>query len=446
MSLTTDQLVLLRDFFRALEDHPLEPGDKYYEPFLEQDTRSEAEDPIAEIRTRLRWTQSESVHLLTGQRGSGKSTELRRLKAGLEADGCVVFLRDMRNYMNLSTPVEVSDFLIAIMAALSDAIAERYGKSPRDRGFVERFSDWLQSEVDVNEVTLKAGLADVKGSLRDDPRFKERLQKHLHGLVTRIVREAHGFAREAVELVRSETGEANRRVVLLVDSVEQLRGVGAEQAEQVYRSAENLFSGHAESLLIPTLHVIYTIPPYLTPLAPGLGRALGGGMVCSLPSVHVRTPDGADDRDGLDVMRRIVARRSAEWDSVFTESQLDRIAVSCGGDLRDFFRVLRECLVKANNVSRAKLPVEDVVIEHTENHLRREMLPIAHQDRDWLRRIARTKTAELDAIENLPQLARFFDTNLVLNYRNSDDWYDIHPLLVDEIGVGAEPREAATGE
>jgi len=37
------------------------------------------------------------------------------------------------------------------------------------------------------------------------------------------------------------------------------------------------------------------------------------------------------------------------------------------------------------------------------------------------------------SIEELPRLAQFFDNNLVQNYRNGDDWYDIHPLLKDEI-------------
>ncbi len=35
--------------------------------------------------------------------------------------------------------------------------------------------------------------------------------------------------------------------------------------------------------------------------------------------------------------------------------------------------------------------------------------------------------------DELPRLALFFDNNLVQNYRNGDDWYDIHPLLKDEI-------------
>jgi hypothetical protein len=61
------------------------------------------------------------------------------------------------------------------------------------------------------------------------------------------------------------------------------------------------------------------------------------------------------------------------------------------------------------------------------------MLPIAAEDATWLRRIAESKRPELESIKELPRLARFFDTHLVLNYRNAEDWYDIHPLLQDVI-------------
>ena len=101
------------------------------------------------------------------------------------------------------------------------------------------------------------------------------------------------------------------------------------------------------------------------------------------------------------------------------------------GDLRDFFRLVKDCLVKSSAIRDMSLPMRDDVIEQAIHHLRRDMLPIAAEDADWLRRIAQTKEPELATITELPRLARFFDTHLVLNYRNAEDWYDVHPLLED---------------
>lgn len=128
-------------------------------------------------------------------------------------------------------------------------------------------------------------------------------------------------------------------------------------------------------------------------------------------------------------MSFIMNRRYVTWQQIFTPAQLQRMTLSTGGDLRDLFRLVKDCLVKASSIKDVQLPLDDMVIESAESHLRRDMLPIADEDAAWLRRIAISKTPELDSIAELPRLARFFDTHLVLNYRNGEDWYDIHPLL-----------------
>lgn len=421
-----EQRNLLKKFYENMEDQPLEPDHRFYYPFLQDSD----DDPIAVLAGRINFSPSQSVNLFTGQRGSGKSTEFRRLRKMLDNDdGCVVLLLDMRDYMNLTTEVEISDFLISIMLALSEAVEERFKKSPQQRGYLERLGDVLTKEIRINEIDVSG----IKASLKDDPSFKQKLQQSLQGHIARIVKDAHSFAQEIVELIRKETQDDNKKVVVLVDSVEQLRGAGAAGAEAIYKSVENLFSGHASSLQIPMLHIVYTIPPYLTPLVPGLGKLLGANLSCTLPCVHVQTRDNQTDANGLAIMREFVNKRCpVPWQDIFSETQLDRLAQASGGDLRDFFCLIRDCLVKAS--LKTGYPVQDRIIEQTLNHSRREMLPLAEDDKHWLVKIHDSKEANLESIGQLPALARFFDTKLVLNYRNGKDWYDVHPLLRDEIG------------
>jgi hypothetical protein len=420
-----DHEALLKRFYQNLRDRPLNPTDPYYVPYLEQDP---SEDPIAHLCTRINWSEAASVHLLSGQRGSGKSTGLRRLKQNLERDGHIVFLCDMRDYLNLTTPVEISDFFMAVMGGLSDQVEKLYSVDPGKRGFWERMADFCQQVVKIEELSINAGAAELKASLKDDPVFKQRLQTYLRGHVARLVKEAHQFGVEVVELVRKRTNDPDKKVVLLLDSIEQIRGVGAE-AKNVYDSVENLFSVHADSLRLNLLHVTYTIPPYLIPLAPGLGRYLGGGVVENLPSVHLFNRDGSKDDRGLEILKNIVGQRCAEWQQIFSETQLRRMACATGGDLRDFFRLIREVLINASMPGGGELPVADRLIEDAENKLRREMLPIAEDDKEWLRKINASKEAELQNVQFLSRLAGFFDTHLVLNYRNGQDWYDVHPLI-----------------
>ena len=110
-------------------------------------------------------------------------------------------------------------------------------------------------------------------------------------------------------------------------------------------------------------------------------------------------------------------------------TQLDRLAQDAGGDIRDFFRLIKDCLVRASSAAQSSLSVSDNIVNDAENQLRREMLPVPREDAAWLRRIAKSKQPELETMQKLPDLARFFDTHVVINYRNNEDWYDIHPLL-----------------
>lgn len=417
-----EQRANLRAFYNQLTDQPLESTDKFYEPIVER--LGSDGDPIGDLATRISWSEAASVNLLSGQRGSGKSTELRRLRKLLKDDGCEVFLCDMRDYLNLTQPVEITDFLMSVMGALNEEVYQVYREDFSRESYWERLINFFTSEVEIKdlkfEVGSKGAKAGLSASLKDDPSFKRQLQVHLRGHVARLVQQAHDFATEIVTLVRRLHHDPDKKVVLLIDSVEQIRGVGAE-ADTVYQSVENLFSAHSDSLHLPLLHVVYTIPPYLTPLAPGLGRRLGGGTICNLHSVHVQNRDGTPDDAGIEAMSRIMNRRYTTWQLIFTPGQLRRMALSTGGDLRDLFRLVKDCLVKASSMRDMQLPFDDTVIDSAESHLRRDMLPIADEDATWLRRIAISKSPELASIAELPRLARFFDTHLVLNYRNGED-------------------------
>lgn len=429
----TDRRGLLKAFHRTLVDRPLPPGDPFYVGYLE--ARGPHRDPVERLALHVELADGATVQLLSGQRGTGKSTNLLRLEKKLTELGCTVFYCDMDDYLNLTKPVEVTDFFMSLCGALSEAVHDRYDRDPSDRSYWERLRQFLESEVRVTEASIGLQAAELKVELKDNADFKRRLQEHLRDHAAKLVHQAHAFTDDVVAMVREREGDAGKKVVMLLDSVEHIRGIGAE-APRVYESVENLFAAHAEQLAPSLLHVVYTIPPYLTPLAPGLG-AQYDVMVQHLASVHVVHRDGSPDAEGLGAMVDVVQRRCGEWEQVFTRRQVERMALATGGDLRDFMRMLRYVIGSALLAAADREgPVDDALIADAEHKLRQEMLPIADEDRGWLRRIGETKTAALEVIDELPRLARFLDTSLVLNYHNGDDWYDVHPLLRDEIGRG----------
>ena len=231
-----------------------------------------------------------------------------------------------------------------------------------------------------------------------------------------------------VTTLRHEKQNQALKVVFIVDSMERLRPGGVSGADSIFNSVVNLFARQIDGLRFPLMHVVYSVPPYLAALSGGLG-GLFGGAIYSLPSIHVFEQNSRTKcAQGIDIMLTLVDRRYPNWVDIIREADLRRLAEQSGGDIRDFFRLVRLSLVRAGRPGTV-LPIAGEIVEDAEHMVRNDMTPIAHNDLDWLKRIASSHKCELTGIEYLNTLARFFESKYVLNYRNGEDWYDVHPLL-----------------
>ena len=90
-----------------------------------------------------------------------------------------------------------------------------------------------------------------------------------------------------------------------------------------------------------------------------------------------------------------------------------------------------------------QLPVSDTLITDAEDAVRGDMLPIADDDRAWLRKITASHKPELPSLDALPDFARLQEGKYVLHYRNGEDWYDVHPLLRAEVKSGGNEQSNA---
>ncbi len=443
-----DDQAFLRDFYRALGDRPLEPGEAWYVDLYPD----QALDPVEQLATGIEWSYLESTQLLSGFRGTGKSTELRRLRERLASTGRYkVVLVDMLDYINMSTSIEISDFLITVAGAFSEALAsdpDLLGADPKYVGYWTRVISFLRdTDVDITGIELgtKAALggAGLKANLRQDVTFRQRLREHLRGHHAALVANVRQFMSECVRLMRAKHG-ADTEIVLLLDSVEQIRGSSIINAEAVYASVEALFSNHCESLQFEELHVVYTVPPWLKIRSPGIGGEYSGSQL--LPCVRVVSRDGEPDEAGLDALEAVVRRRG-DWERLLgSREALDRLLRCSGGYLRDLFRLLQAAMRQARSKT---LPLDDRGLEFAIHEVRNGYFPVTRADAIWLAVVDNTNRPNLVVHRaqdrepnNLYNLSRFFDTHMVLCYRNGDEWYDVHPLIRDE--VRRQSAESAT--
>jgi len=436
MTLTPADREFLKNFFRSANFLPLEPTDpKYVQIYSDPELPSDRDnDPVLLLGRGIEWTPGESVQLFSGSRGTGKSTELRRLRKHLKDEGYLVALCDMQDYLNLSTPVDITDFLMAVAGGFGEVLVQEglLDNSPTYESYWTRFKNFLtRTNVDLTEISGKipAGAAeiDIKANLKSDPTFRQRLQERMAGFLGLLVKDVHSFIEDCVKALKQKHG-SDKEAVLLLDSIEQIRGTSIN-ADQVQASMETLFASHADNLRFPNLHVVYTVPPYLKVRYPNLGALYDPGGVQVLPAIKVtdRADHSAVGR-GLNVMERVLKARG-DWGRLLGPRQrLDRVSLSSGGHLRDFLRIIAEVIRRAD-----QLPVSEVTLDNAINQIKIEFLPIADKDAQWLARIAETHEAGLADKSQLDDFARFLDTHLALCYRNGGEWFDVHPLIRNEV-------------
>lgn len=445
MSVTIEQRELLKRVYQNLADRPLKPDDPLYQPVYQA---AGSEDPVDLMQTHIEFSAVESLQMFSGFRGSGKTTELFRLRKNLEEHGYVVLYGDALSYINPSEPIDISDLLIVLAGSFSDALEETLKIRIDGESYWTRLYNYLtKTEVELKEVAVKTEAAtpatnwlggikagtDLKLALSSTPSFRQRLQQFLSNRLGELKNQLDKFIEDGVKAIRQSRGE-DVKIVFLFDSLEQVRGsLTNEQA--VIHSVKTLFANHLKKLELPYLHCVYTVPPWLQFVMPNVVK------ITLLPSVRQwnndanRTPYQA----GRDALCGLAKKRFGDGD--FQEffgstDRADQLVAVCGGHFRDLLLLLRESVLRAKS-----LPVEDDVTQHAIQSVRRSFLPIAAEDAKWLDQIGKLRTCALpsDKPEDVGRLTRFLDTHFVLYLNNGEDWgedwYDIHPLIREDVAV-----------
>lgn len=415
----------------------LQEGDPLYEPLDQGEPvrgsggRSCIEELAQTIR--LREPAAPTCQLFTGFAGAGKTTELRRLKARLEADKLtpthVVFV-DFEQYIDRYAPISITDVLRVLAYALDHAAtaaeALRKGKDPDkvEVGYLRRLFGFVaRLDPQIKSIGFDAYGAKLLLEIKDNPNFRQRVEEALKLRFQAFAEEATGIMAEAIVRLRSATHA--QRVVVIADGLEKLTYVDEKDREKVEVAAETVFVTHATWLRLP-VHVIYTFPFWLRFRAPSLG-AVYHGEPRVLPMVKIAERDGAPYREGLQKLERLVGRR-VPIDRVFgpsPEETLLPILEASGGYPRDLLRMVRDLIGATDTLPVTEATARRIVQQLAQVYARVIRTP----DVDLLAEVARTHALPRGDGGRLASFSRLFNVWLVLAYANGEEWYDLHPLV-----------------
>ena len=437
MPLTGEERLLLKTIYQRLEGStPLKPADKdYHELYQPIYGRPDCEDPVELMQLHIEMSGVESIQLFSGFRGSGKTTELFRLKQQLESESCVVLYADALEYIGQSDEVDIVTLLIALAGAFSDALKTELQMDLLGESYWSRLSNFLTKyNVDVSQFGIGVGL-NIKMSLSSSPTFRQKLEEALASRVFELKNHVDKFVEDGVKAIRKARGD-DAQVVFLFDSLEQVRGSRSNE-QAVIRSVERLFADNYPKMFrLPQSHCVYTVPPWLQFSSPNIA----GANIKVIPSVRCWNNDAerSECREGCDALHSLVKRRfgDAGFKRCFGDESggynplVKKIIDASGGHFRDLLTLLREALLRTKS-----LPMMENVIDAAISEIRGQYLPIAIDDARWLYQISMLRSTELPSTEaeDVSRLTRFLDTHFVLYFKNGGKWYDTHPLIRDEV-------------
>lgn len=401
--------------------------------------------------------------LFTGLPGSGKSTLLRRLKRELEQEQggaskpflCV--LVNAERWLDAASPVDIADILLAIVYEVERAVLALEGdaaeKADHD-GALSRLWEWLKgtdvvlkgfdanaaAEASVPEVAkVSAGVKAIV-ELKSNPTLRTRVRDAVANRTYAFLALVRSYL---AELVRRTRARGREGVVVIVDSLEKLRGVSSN-FEDVLNSAERIFAQGAPHLRLadptlgadaPRIHVIYTVPPALA-----LRRAIH--ELRFLPMIKLRDREGHEYGPGYKAARDIIDRRipNAALCDLFgapnVEARCKELISWSGGYPRDIVRLLREC-VKQTAAIDDRLFAR--LLANASEAYRRT---VTVESLAWLAEVALYRNLrQQDTPEHRQLIDRALSDNLVLRYRNNEEWFDLHPALLSMPGLEEAKQE-----
>ena len=422
---------LLDEMYNAFTPTPLQPGDPAY-----VDCRSVRgdEDVLEDLGRTVRRSRDLTYQLYSGYRGSGKTTELLRLKKDLEDRGHVVvyFAADEAD---LSVQdAQYTDILLACTRHLLRGLKEA-NPTPILNWLKSRLQDLqavMLTEINVDDINLEVGLkefAKLTAAVRAEPGQRQKIRERIEPHTETLIQALNTFIADGSSHLPDKT-----KLLVIADNLDRIVPIFRDNGRSNH---EEIFLDRHEQLKALNCHIIYTVPISMVYSRWATELKDNYGIPQVLPSIMVRQENGDPYQPGLEKLRTIIQLRVPEHlraslvpDVFESAAVLQDLCLASGGYARDLVQLMQETINKTDT-----LPIRARAIQRAADDLR-DVYRRAVEEDQWavLREIRKSKE-----IDNSPVERSLLFSRCVLEYRYFDDqgakqtWYDVHPVLWKEL-------------
>lgn len=363
--------------------------------------------------------------IFTGHRGCGKSTLLAEFSRRLRERYFVVLF-------SISDTIEMSDvnhvnILFAIAVNLMSEAEARNVEIPKStkNGVYNWFATRIKTETDTLSAEVSTGLKILeffKSALKINASIRNELKQEFERKISDLVLRVNEIAAVIQTTLRKD-------VVVIIDDLDKL---DLERVNDIYRD-------NIKALCQPNFRIIYTIPIAVLrdKFLSSLIETETNGQVVVMPVLKLfkkgqsRQPHPQPQFETKDVLSMILKKRIA--DELIEPQAAEKIVLNSGGVLRELIRIANECCRICLRLIRRQpgetIIINDQILDEAVNKIRNDFaISLGKVDYQIL------KTTYENFQPDDPKDTEFLDLLhglYVLEYRNRNNWYDVHPIVVE---------------
>ncbi len=346
-------------FYRAANpSRPLKVAQKEDRRYYVDFSSVRGGDIVSEIgRTIVQLSPADpTTQLFTGHIGSGKSTELFRLKGGLEQQNFHVVYFESDRDLEMAD-VDISDILLMIAHQVTESLeAEGIRLRPTKLETLFRnLLETLRSPIDISDVSFSVGVAAITARAKESPEMRSQLRQYLEPRTKNIIDSINQeILAVAIQQLRAK---GKQGLVVIADNLDRIDPISRADGRS---QSEYLFVDRGEQLKRLDCHIVYTIPLALifSDELPRLSNRFGIAPKL-LSMVPVTTRTGEPFVRGRQLLQQMVLARAFptvrardRWqkiDIIFdSPDTLNRLVTISGGHMRNLMRLLYGCLQKGD--------------------------------------------------------------------------------------------------
>jgi hypothetical protein len=349
----------------------------------------------------------------SGHRGCGKSTELLHLTANPRIQKKywpVNFsIREEADIIDL----DFRDILLAIGSRMFRDYRKCGGRLPEQ--LLKELNGW-RGKVEEEVKTIHAGRSDFEvaaglNAFFSNAGLKMRLEPATRAELRQVFeKDITGLIAVINNISTAIYSKEHRIPLILIDDLDK---PGLDEARAI-------FHDRREIMMQPACAIIYTVSSALF-YSKGFDAIRDQAIFLPNIKLHPHVEPEVKDREGYQTLRRFVNVRT---DPGLIDSLALEEAISySGGVFREMARIMRTAIGRARRRKAVKVEVVDVEWATTE--IRNEYRRILDkEDIEILKKVHQQNRLEYD--ERLRPLLQLL---AILEYRNGENWCDVHPVL-----------------